>query len=171
MHVSTELPASRHLKPKTAGAVKRQLRRRPPAPEPLPRGRTARYVASMLFALAIAAGGAAGTLARFGISAWMAPVTIRFPFATLFINVVGSFLIGWLSGEWSPVKDLTMRAALTIGFCGGFTTFSTFSIETVRMLHVGDGRRAAAYVLVSVVLSVGAAALGVAAARAFARTA
>ena len=125
----------------------------------------------MLFALAIAAGGAAGTLARFGISAWMAPVTIRFPFATLLINVVGSFLIGWLSGEWSPVKDITIRAALTIGFCGGFTTFSTFSIETVRMLHGGDARRAATYVLASVVLSVGAAALGVAAARAFTRVA
>jgi len=124
----------------------------------------------MLFALAIAAGGAAGTLARFGISAWMAPVTVRFPFATLIINVVGSFLIGWLSGEWSPVKDLTIRAALTIGFCGGFTTFSTFSIETVRMLHVGELRRAATYLVVSVALSVGAAALGVALARATART-
>jgi CrcB protein len=123
----------------------------------------------MLFALAIAAGGAAGTLARFGISAWMAPVTVRFPFATLLINVVGSFLIGWLSGEWSPVKDLTMRAALTIGFCGGFTTFSTFSIETVRMLHVGEARRAATYIVASLVLSISAAALGVALARASAR--
>ncbi len=125
----------------------------------------------MLLALAIAAGGAAGTLARFGISAWMAPVTIRFPFATLFINVVGSFLIGWLSGDWSPVKDITMRAALTIGFCGGFTTFSTFSIETVRMVHGGDARRAVTYVFASVILSVSAAALGVAAGRAFARAA
>jgi CrcB protein len=123
----------------------------------------------MLFALAIAAGGAAGTLARFGISAWMAPVTLRFPFATLLINVFGSFLIGWLSGEWSPVKDLTMRAALTIGFCGGFTTFSTFSIETVRMFHVGEARRAATYVIASIVLSISAAALGVALARASAR--
>jgi CrcB protein len=124
----------------------------------------------MLFALAIAAGGAAGTLARFGISAWMAPVQLRFPYATLLINVVGSFLIGWLSGEWSPVKDLTLRAALTIGFCGGFTTFSTFSIETVRMLHVGEARRAATYIVASVLLSISAAALGVALARATART-
>jgi fluoride exporter len=123
----------------------------------------------MFFALAIAIGGAVGTLARFGISAWMAPVTVRFPFATLLINIVGSFLIGWLSGEWSPVKDVTMRAALTIGFCGGFTTFSTFSIETVRMLHGGDTRRAATYVAASLVLSISAAALGVAAARSFAR--
>jgi CrcB protein len=124
----------------------------------------------MLFALAIAAGGAAGTLARFGISAWMAPLAVRFPFATLLINVVGSFLIGWLSGEWSPVKDLTVRAALTIGFCGGFTTFSTFSIETVRMLHVGESRRAATYIVASLVLSISAAALGVALARASSRT-
>ena len=123
----------------------------------------------MLLALAIAAGGAAGTLARYGISTWMAPVTVRFPFSTLLINIVGSFLIGWLSGEWSPVKDVTIRAALTIGFCGGFTTFSTFSIETVRMLHGGDARRAATYVAASIVLSVSAAALGVVAARAFAR--
>jgi fluoride exporter len=125
----------------------------------------------MLFALAIAAGGAAGTLVRFGISAWMAPVTVRFPFATLIINVVGSFLIGWLSGEWSPVKDLTMRAALTIGFCGGFTTFSTFSIETVRMAHAGQLGRAGAYVAASVIFSIAAAALGVATARTLARAA
>lgn len=125
----------------------------------------------MLFALAIAAGGAAGTLARFGISAWMAPATIRFPFATLLINVLGSFLIGWLGGDWSPVKDVTTRAALTIGFCGGFTTFSTFSLEIVRMVHGGDVRRAATYVVASVALSVSAAALGVLAARAFARAA
>lgn len=124
----------------------------------------------MQFALAIAIGGAVGTLARFGISAWMAPVALRFPFSTLLINIVGSFLIGWLSGEWSPVKDLTIRAALTIGFCGGFTTFSTFSIETVRMLHVGEVRRAATYVLASIVLTISAAALGVATARATART-
>jgi CrcB protein len=125
----------------------------------------------MLFALAIALGGAVGTLARFGISSAMLPVSARFPAATLLINVVGSFLIGWLSGEWSPVTSLTLRAALTIGFCGGFTTFSTFSIETVRMAHEGELSRAALYVAASVVLSVGAAALGVAMARAAARPA
>jgi CrcB protein len=125
----------------------------------------------MRTALAIALGGAAGTLARFGISSAMLETTARFPFATLLINVVGSFAIGWLSGEWSPVADATLRAALTIGFCGGFTTFSTFSIETVRMAQGGQPGRALLYVLASVVLSVAAAALGVVAARAFARPA
>ena len=114
----------------------------------------------MLFALAIAAGGAAGTLARFGISAWMAPVTVRFPFATLLINVVGSFLIGWLSGEWSPVKDVTIRAALTIGFCGGFTTFSTFSVEVARLIEGGAYARAATYAAASVLLSLAATFVG-----------
>jgi CrcB protein len=69
------------------------------------------------------------------------------------------------------VTSLTLRAALTIGFCGGFTTFSTFSIETVRMAHEGAVARAALYVLASVVLSVGAAALGVLTARVLARPA
>ena len=124
----------------------------------------------MLFtALAVALGGAVGTLARFGISAAMLGTSERFPAATLLINVAGSFAIGWLSGEWSPVLNPTLRAALTIGFCGGFTTFSTFSIETVRMAHAGQPGRALLYVLASVVLSVAAAALGVAGARAFAR--
>ena len=123
----------------------------------------------MRTALAIALGGAVGTLARFGISSAMLEMTARFPVATLLINVAGSFAIGWLSGEWSPVADPTLRAALTIGFCGGFTTFSTFSIETVRMLNGGDARRAATYVAASILLSVSAAALGVVAARAFTR--
>ena len=119
--------------------------------------------------LAIALGGAAGCLARYWVGTGLLGVSRTFPTATLLINVVGSVLIGWLSGEWSPVKDVTIRAALTIGFCGGFTTFSTFSIETVRMLNGGDARRAATYVAASILLSVSAAALGVVAARAFAR--
>jgi CrcB protein len=78
-----------------------------------------------------------------------------FPMGTLVINVTGSLLIGFFfrysldSGAISP----EMRAFLTIGFCGGYTTFSTFSIETVALIEGGDWRRAALYVTASVLLS------------------
>jgi CrcB protein len=58
-----------------------------------------------------------------------------------------------------------MRLALTVGFCGGFTTFSAFSLETVRLIQRGEIGRAALYAAVSVLLSVGAAALGLALSR------
>src|SRR4051812_50184642 len=102
----------------TVGIGARQLRRVPRSPpNAAPRRAGPPICCVMLFALAIAAGGAAGTLARYGISAWMAPVTIRFPFATLLINIAGSFLIGWLSREWSPVEDVTIPAPLALGLC------------------------------------------------------
>jgi CrcB protein len=59
-----------------------------------------------------------------------------------------------------------LRAGLTIGFCGGFTTFSTFSLETIRLAESGNWQRAALYILASVVLSLAALAAGMAAARA-----
>ena len=118
----------------------------------------------MLFAIAL--GGAAGTMARVGLHALLGPWSARFPFATLLINVSGSFVIGWLAGEGSPLASApTMRLALTVGFCGGFTTFSAFSLETVRLIQRGDIGRAALYAGVSVLLSVGAAALGLALSR------
>lgn len=118
----------------------------------------------MLFAIALA--GAAGTMARVGLGALLGPWSTRFPLATLLINVTGSFTIGWLAGEGSPLAAApTMRLALTVGFCGGFTTFSAFSIETVRLIQRGEIGRAALYAALSVLLSVGAAALGLALSR------
>ena len=119
----------------------------------------------MLFAIAL--GGAAGTMARVGLGALLAPWSAGFPFATLLINVTGGFTIGWLAGDGSPLASApTMRLALTVGFCGGFTTFSAFSLEALRLIQRGEVGRAALYSVLSVVLSVGAAALGLAASRA-----
>ena len=119
----------------------------------------------MLFAIAL--GGAAGTLARFGIGALLAPSSARFPVATLLVNVSGSFAIGWLAGGGSLLATApTTRLALTVGFCGGFTTFSAFSLETVALLERGEAGRAALYAVLSVLLSVAAAALGLAFSRA-----
>jgi CrcB protein len=78
-----------------------------------------------------------------------------FPWGTLTVNVVGCFLIGFVVGtSWMPL--------LGVGFCGGLTTYSTFSYETVKLLEAEKYRPALLNVVVSVALGVGAAALGLA---------
>ncbi|MFD4643294.1 fluoride efflux transporter CrcB [Lentzea sp. NPDC058436] len=84
--------------------------------------------------------------------------SVDFPFGTLVVNVVGCLLIGFVVGtSWMPL--------LGVGFCGGLTTYSTFSYETVKLLEAEKYRSALLNVLVSVVLGVGAAAIGLALAR------
>ena len=120
----------------------------------------------MLFAIAL--GGATGTLLRYAVGLLLAPATLRFPLATLLINVSGSFLIGWFA-EYPGLVNPTVRVALIVGLCGGFTTFSAFSLETVRLIERGEVARAAFYAGASVILCVAATALGIAAVRATAR--
>jgi CrcB protein len=116
----------------------------------------------------VALGSAVGGVLRYLLGGWVQErAGTTFPIQTLLINVTGSLLLGFLQQyalETSAVSP-EVRTMLTIGFCGGYTTFSTFSFETVRMLEDGDWRRAALYVTLSVVLSVGAAILGIVAAR------
>jgi CrcB protein len=115
--------------------------------------------------LAVAAGGAAGTLARFALGQFLPKA--GFPFATLAINVIGSFVLGALAG-WLPARHASpiLTAALTVGVCGGFTTMSTFAYETVSLAENGAPGRAAAYAALSLALCVSAAAGGLAAGRA-----
>lgn len=81
----------------------------------------------------IAIGGAAGSLLRYGCSRlWNGPA---FPFGTLVVNVVGSFLIGSLWAVFSKEADEQKRLLLMTGFCGGFTTFSAFSFEGLQLLQ------------------------------------
>ena len=106
----------------------------------------------------VAVAGALGALTRFGVGN---AVGVRaFPWATLGINVVGSFLLGVLLQAAPRRLDDDVRVALGVGFLGAFTTFSTFSYETVAMLRDGRAGVAALYVVASVVLGVGAAAVG-----------
>ena len=118
--------------------------------------------------LAIAGGGALGALLRYWISnATYAFTGSAFPYGTLLVNVAGSLVMGflyiWLL-ERMPAGG-ALRAFLLIGLLGAFTTFSTFSIETLNLMESGQLVRAASNVLLSVVLCIGAAALGVAIAR------
>lgn len=118
----------------------------------------------------IAMAGALGVIARYIVSLGVTRlVGGAFPFATVLINVMGSFFIGVLYAAWSERAILsdTWSIALIVGLMGGFTTFSSFSLETVRMLEGGQWGLATANVLVSVALCLGATALGLHLARTF----
>ena len=108
--------------------------------------------------LLLATAGAAGALARYGVGNAVGVRT--FPWATLGINVVGSFLLGVLLQAAPGRLDDDVRVALGVGFLGAFTTFSTFSYETVAMVRDGRAATAALYVVASIVVGVGAAAVG-----------
>ncbi len=113
----------------------------------------------MLWAIAI--GGAAGSVSRYLVSVWMPRPVGAFPLSTFVINVSGSFLIALFARTFgTPDSNPVLRAALTIGFCGGFTTFSTFSAEFVTLVQEGRSARAVLYVVASVVTSVLAAVAG-----------
>lgn len=95
----------------------------------------------------IALGGLFGTLARYGLQGWLQPRGAGFPVGTLVVNLLGSLVLGFLVrfGTGSSVFTPEVRAGLTIGFCGGFTTMSTFSYETVALLNDGQLWRAGLY--------------------------
>jgi fluoride exporter len=107
--------------------------------------------------LAVAFGGALGSLARFWLGAAVVALTgPRFPWGTLLINVVGSAVIGLAAGLALGSGRLAMypdfRAFLIVGVCGGFTTFSSFSLQTLDLLQAGEVWPAAGYIVGSVVL-------------------
>jgi CrcB protein len=108
----------------------------------------------------VALGGAAGSVARAMIAM---SLPARFPWATLLINVLGSLLIGWLMARLAPLETpgaASLRSLLTTGFCGGFTTFSTFSWQTLEQMQKGQWGAAAANVALSVGLCLLAVWLG-----------
>ena len=111
--------------------------------------------------LAVAAGGALGSLARFWLAAAMTILTgPRFPWGTLLINVLGSFIIGLVAAVTLTPARIGMhpdlRIFLMVGVCGGFTTFSAFSLQTLELLRATEFWPAAGYVVGSVVLCLAA---------------
>ncbi len=113
--------------------------------------------------LAIAVGGAIGAVMRYWVSTGVYDLLGRgFPYGTLVVNVVGSLLMGFLYVLLLERMALSpeLRAALLIGVLGAFTTFSTFSIETLNLIEQADFVKAGLNVLISVVACVGAAWIG-----------
>lgn len=108
--------------------------------------------------LLVMAGAAVGAPAR-----WLLDRSIQtrhpslFPWGTFTINMLGSLLLGFVVGA---AASAPLLALLGTGFCGGFTTFSTFSFEAVRMTEEGRGGRALGYVAASLVVGLAAATLG-----------
>lgn len=109
----------------------------------------------------IAVAGAAGVLTRYGVTQALGATAA--PWSVLAINIAGSFVLGLLAGIGIG-EDARLIAG--VGFLGGFTTFSTFSVDVFADLEAGRPGRAAALVVLSVVLGVGGAALGWAVGRA-----
>jgi CrcB protein len=125
----------------------------------------------MIEVLVVAIGGGAGAAARFMVDGGIrARTSGGFPWGTFVVNVVGSFLIGVFSTLvytlvqlGVPVETARMvRFALTVGLCGGFTTFSTATVESVRLARSGRLRLALANTLGTLAVTVTAAGLGIA---------
>lgn len=108
----------------------------------------------------VAVGGALGSVAR-ALAAAAIPAG-RLPWATIVVNIVGSLLIGWLMGRFASASDDTLRAHSfwVVGVCGGFTTFSSFSWQTIDQLQKGNAGAALANVVLSVACCLGATWLG-----------
>ncbi|MEA4967820.1 MAG: fluoride efflux transporter CrcB [Bacteroidaceae bacterium] len=114
--------------------------------------------------LLVALGGAIGSVSRFGISELFSNRTnSSFPWATLFINLLGCFLIGLLLGlsqRYQFASHYSLRSFFIIGLCGGFTTFSSFSAETMRLFQNAQNFQAIMYILASTLIGLALTLLG-----------
>ena len=101
--------------------------------------------------LFVGLGGALGAIGRYAIS--MIPIKTEFPFLTLITNILGAVLIGFISGMVSAKQDVSQNTVLfwKTGVCGGFTTFSTFSLEAYQLFEKGSNILGMLYAVVSVV--------------------
>ena len=114
--------------------------------------------------LVVMIGGALGTLSRYLISIAAMPISGQLPVGTILINITGSFIIGFfgtltLAHGRYPVSE-EVRLFVMIGLCGGYTTFSSFSLQTLDLLRAGALTRAATNIVASVVLCILAVAVG-----------
>ncbi|MCX8253102.1 putative fluoride ion transporter CrcB [Beijerinckiaceae bacterium RH AL1] len=122
----------------------------------------------MLTYLYVALGGAIGSVARFALSGSIARAANEvFPWGTLIVNIIGCFTIGFFATLTGPGGRVPAtpdaRAFVMVGICGGFTTFSSFSLQTLTLARDGDMLRAGANIVASVLFCLIGAWLGVAA--------
>ena len=112
--------------------------------------------------IAVGAGSFIGGIARYLVSLAMKGISKGFPWATLLVNLSGCLIIGLLWGFLSrnASESTSWRLFLTVGLCGGFTTFSTFSKEALTMLQTGQIWGFASYIALSVLAGIALVALG-----------
>jgi fluoride exporter len=106
--------------------------------------------------ISVALGSMVGAVARFLVSVlFMSQFGDRFPLGTLFVNVTGSFMIGFYAALTGPDGRLFVSARqrlfVVVGICGGYTTFSAFSLETLRLVQSGNVQTALVYLFVSAI--------------------
>ncbi len=113
-------------------------------------------------ALLIAVGGATGTLVRYGFSVWLQAPGRPIPVHTLLVNVIGCFVLSLIAGL--TLKGLTLsadvRLALSVGFCGGLTTYSSVNQEVIALFEEGRAPLALVYAVATIVVCALAGALG-----------
>ena len=121
----------------------------------------------MLALLWVALGGGLGSVSRFGLSQWVVRITDKsFPYGILVVNVLGCLVIGILIAFFQKQRVLDhfltphLQNFLIIGFLGGFTTFSSFSLEALWLFQKGECLKAVVYIIASVVISMLAVFLG-----------
>lgn len=121
----------------------------------------------MLRLMAIAAGGAVGAVLRFVLSNGIHTLlNTKFPYGTLFVNVLGCLIMGFLSVVMlERFVSVEWRAALLTGLLGALTTFSTFSLETLNLLNQGEATKALLNIFLSLSLCLLATGLGLSLAR------
>jgi CrcB protein len=113
--------------------------------------------------LLIALGGAIGSVLRYALGHGIKTVTNTvFPWSTLFINIIGSLLIGILAAVYAKHHQQYnwVEAFGIIGLCGGFTTFSTFSLENIKLMQQGAYLQAFTYIALSIIVCLGSTLLG-----------
>jgi CrcB protein len=116
----------------------------------------------MMQALAVFLGGGMGSLARFGMAKWLGSSEAGFPLGTLAANFLACLVLGFVGG-WILQRghmDNTLKLAIATGFCGGFSTFSTFSLETMKMFEQGKALMALIYIVASLLLCIAGIWLG-----------
>ena len=106
--------------------------------------------------LAVGVGGGLGALARYYIAGWVQPAGALFNWGIFVVNITGGLLMGMIVEAGALRLNLSpeLRTFLTVGILGGYTTFSTFSLDSVLLLQRGEYGQAAFYVIGSVVLSI-----------------
>ena len=121
------------------------------------------YNFSMLNIISVFIGGGLGAVLRYLSSAAAVKyIHLNFPIATLFVNILGGFIIGFLYVYFidKPQINQDLKLAHTVGFCGGLTTFSTFSLEIFRMITNSQFIHASCYIIASIIICLMATAFG-----------